>query len=83
MEGSDRPLLFDPICGMWLDRQEAIITVTFIGQTYAFCCAECRDLVVRCPEIHVAHLAHEPHRSAGHRCPFQRQGDRQRDNPRE
>jgi YHS domain-containing protein len=76
MEGSNASLMFDPICGMWLDSDEIAVTFTYLGQSYGFCCTECRDLFARCPEIYVAHLAHEPHQSAGHRCPFQRQVDR-------
>jgi YHS domain-containing protein len=72
MEESNGSLMFDPICGMWLDTHEIAITYTYLGQTYTFCCAECRDLFARSAEIHIAHLAHEPHQSAGHRCPFQR-----------
>ncbi len=75
MEESNGLLVFDPICGMWLDADEVAGTFTYLGQTYIFCCAECRDLFARSPEIHMARLAHEPHQSAGHRCPFQRQAD--------
>lgn len=75
MEGSNGSRIFDPICGMLLDIAEVASTYTYLAQTYGFCCTECRDLFVRSPEIHVAHLAHEPHQSAGHRCPFQRKVD--------
>jgi YHS domain-containing protein len=72
MEELSGSLIFDPICGMWLRTDEIAITFAYLGQIYGFCCAECRDLFVRSPEVYVAHLAHEPHQSAGHRCPFQR-----------
>jgi YHS domain-containing protein len=71
MEDLDGSRAFDPICGMWLSTDEIAITFTYLGQTYAFCCVECRDLFARSPEIYVASLAHEPRRSAGHRCPLQ------------
>jgi YHS domain-containing protein len=67
------PLTFDPICGMWLDSNQAAATYAFLGHIYVFCCAECRDLFAESPEAHVARLAHEPEQSAGHRCPHQRQ----------
>lgn len=65
-------LAFDPICGMWLEADQTAATYTYLGQTYAFCCAECRDLFVRPPESHVVRLAHGPEQSMGHRCPVQR-----------
>lgn len=70
-------LVFDPICGMWLAPDEVLATWTFLGHTYSFCCAECRDLFARVPEKHVSRLAHEPDLCAGHLCPLQRQAARE------
>lgn len=67
------PLIFDPICGMWLDLNQAAATYAFLGRIYIFCCAECRDLFAESPEAHAARLAHEPEQSVGHRCPYRRQ----------
>jgi YHS domain-containing protein len=64
--------VFDPICGMWIEAGCAELTLEYIGQTYAFCCAECRDLFARAPERQVARLAHEPGQSAGYCCPNRR-----------
>ena len=66
---------FDPICGMWLEGDESAATYAYYGETYAFCCEECRDLFAREPEAHVVRLAHEPKTSAGHRCPHKRLED--------
>jgi len=57
---------------MWLEPDQIAVTWAYLGQTYCFCCQECRDLFVRAPEICVAHLAHEPDVGLAHRCPFQR-----------
>ncbi len=65
--------VFDPICGMWLEPVRAASTLIFMGQTYAFCCAECRDLFAGALERQVAHLAHEPTQRAGYCCPHRRQ----------
>lgn len=75
MQERNEALFFDPICGMWLQAGEVAVTFTFIGRTYAFCCAECCDLFARAPEVYVSHLAHEPHQCAGHVCPFKRRGN--------
>ena len=72
MSGSTNTLTFDPICGMWLEPGQAAATHTYLGQAYAFCCTECRDLFARTPEVYVAWLAHEPEQGAGHCCPSQR-----------
>ena len=64
---------FDPICGMWLDADQSTVTFTYIGWTYTFCSAECRDLFVRTPDVHVVRMAHDPAACLGHRCPFLRQ----------
>lgn len=69
-------LAFDPVCGMWLERPRVAATYTYLGQTYSFCCTECCDLFARDPCSCLTLLAHEPGQSMGHRCPFQRQGDR-------
>ncbi|MCL7453502.1 MAG: YHS domain-containing protein [Anaerolineae bacterium] len=71
MSNLETQLLFDPICGMWLEPQEVASTYTYLQVTYAFCCGQCRDLFARAPEFHVAQLAHEPRQSAGYRCPHQ------------
>ena len=63
---------FDPIAGMWLESNKIAVTYTYLGETYAFRCEECRDLLARAPEAHIVRLAHEPRNSAGHRCPYQR-----------
>jgi len=75
MQARDEARFFDPICGMWLRAGDVAVTFTFVGHTYAFCCTECRDLFARAPEVHVSHLAHEPHACAGHLCPFKRRGN--------
>lgn len=72
MTGSQSSPVFDPICGMWLEPNQIVVTYAYLGQTYGFCCNECRDLFTSAPEVHVTHLAHEPRNSAGHRCPYQR-----------
>jgi YHS domain-containing protein len=64
-------LLPDPVGGIWLRAESAATTFTFLGQTYAFCCTECRDLFSRCPELYIAQLAHEPCRLS-QRCIFNR-----------
>lgn len=69
MIGPARSAAFDSICGMWLEPDQIAVTFTYLGHTYGFCCKECRDLFASDPEAHVTHLAHEPYRSAGHRCP--------------
>jgi len=66
---------FDPVCGMWLQANDVAVTFTFVGHADTFCCAECRDLFARAPEVHVAQLAHEPGQCAGHLCPFKRRGN--------
>jgi YHS domain-containing protein len=67
----EKQLLFDPICGMWLEPSKVATTYTYLHVTYVFCCCECRDLFARAPEFYVVQLAHEPGVSAGHRCPHQ------------
>jgi len=76
---SDSTLVFDAVCGMWLGPEQVAATYTFLGQTYAFCCAECHELFVRDAETFVILLAHEPGESMGFRCPVQHQppADRQ------
>ena len=64
--------VFDPICGMWLDASQVVVTFTYIGWTYAFCCQECRDLFARTPDVHVVRLAQDPEAYMGHWCPFLR-----------
>lgn len=69
-------IVFDPICGMWLRIEQVTSRHSYLGQTYGFCCEECRTIFARAPEVHVVSLAHDPNQSAGHRCPFQRpEGD--------
>jgi len=65
-------LAFDAVCGMWLEPSQVVTTYTYLGQTYAFCCAECCRLSAEDPDIHIILLAHEPGQSMGHRCPSQR-----------
>jgi YHS domain-containing protein len=66
---------FDAICGMWLETNQVAATYTYLGQSYAFCCEECRDVFARAPDMYIILLAHEPTSSAGHRCLLQRQAD--------
>jgi len=63
---------FDPVCGMWLEPDQVAVTFAYLGQTYAFCCAECCDLFVQDSNTFLILLAHEPRESMGHRCPLQR-----------
>jgi YHS domain-containing protein len=72
MDEGDDLLVFDPICGMWLSPGEIAARFTYLGQTYCFCCEECRKLFSHSPELYVAILAHEPGSSAGYRCPCRR-----------
>jgi len=67
------PLAFDPVCGMWLEPAEVVVTYVYLGQTYAFCCAECCELFERDPDSCLVLLAHEPGQSMGYRCTIQRQ----------
>jgi YHS domain-containing protein len=76
MEDPEGSLVFDLMCGMWLSTDEIAATFTYLGKTYSFCCLECRGLFARSPEVYVANLAHEPRRSAGQWCPFQRRAAR-------
>jgi len=66
-------LAFDPVCGMWLEESQVAVTYTYLSQTYAFCCTECRDLFAQDASTFLILLAHEPGESMGHRCPLQRQ----------
>jgi YHS domain-containing protein len=59
----------DPIGGIWLQSEDIAATFTYLGQTYAFCCIECRHLFSGWPELYVEQLAHEPCRS-NQQCPF-------------
>jgi YHS domain-containing protein len=61
---------FDAICGMWLKTNQVAATYTYLGQSYAFCYEECRDVFARTPDVYVVFLAHEPTSSAGYRCRF-------------
>jgi YHS domain-containing protein len=65
--------IFDPICGMWLEASQVVVTLTYIGWTYAFCCEDFGDLFARTPDVHVVRLAHDPEACLGHWCPFLRQ----------
>ena len=74
-QDDDPSVVLDPICGMRLAPSQVAVTFTYLGQSYAFCCAECRDLFARRPEVHVVRLAHEPDESAGHNCPYRRKAN--------
>jgi len=63
---------FDPICGMWLEVSQIVVTHTYIGRMYAFCSVECRDLFAWAPDRHVVRLAHDPEAHIAHCCPVQR-----------
>jgi YHS domain-containing protein len=65
--------IFDPICGMRIDAEQASITLTYIGWSYAFCSDECRDQFARTPDVHVVRLAHDSEAYAGRWYPFLRQ----------
>lgn len=62
----------DPMCGMLMTESQVVATYHYIGQTYSFCCDECRDLFAHAPEQVIVQLAHEPEGYWGHRCPRQR-----------
>jgi YHS domain-containing protein len=64
-----RPLP-DPIGGIWLEPENVVVTFTYLGQTYAFCCTECCSLFSGWPELYVEHVAHEPCWPNRHECPF-------------
>lgn len=64
--------VMDPICGMDLQANQIAATYAYMGQTYSFCCVECRDLFAHNPEKCVVCLAHEPRWCVGLRCPFLR-----------
>jgi YHS domain-containing protein len=67
----EKELLFDPICGMWLEPCQVASTYIYLRVTYVFCCCECRDLFAQAPEVYVVQLAHDPRGSAGYLCPHQ------------
>ena len=69
-------LALDPICGTDLAAGQIAATYTYIGQTYSFCCKECRDLFAHAPEVYVADLAHEVRQCVGLRCPLLRSAGR-------
>ena len=71
MPSVERELLFDPICGMWLEASKVASTFTYLRVTYVFCCCACRDRFARDPEVYVVQLAHDPAVSAGYLCPHQ------------
>lgn len=64
--------LFDPICGMWLAPDQAAVTFTYIGRTYSFCSAECRDLFARKPDVYVVRLAYDAEAYVADDCPVRR-----------
>jgi YHS domain-containing protein len=70
---TEAPLAFDPVCGMWLKPGQIAATHDYLGQTYAFCCAECCKLFERAPDACIVLMAHEPGQSMGYRCPVLRQ----------
>ncbi|TFH46792.1 MAG: YHS domain-containing protein [Lysobacterales bacterium] len=65
-------IVMDPICGMELQANQVSATLLFMGQTYSFCCVECRDEFAHNPEKCVVCLAHDPTWCEGLRCSFLR-----------
>jgi YHS domain-containing protein len=68
---ADHPV-FDPICGMWLEPAQVAASYTYIGQTYGFCSAECRDMFARIPDVHALRIAQDAEACIAHCCPHQR-----------
>jgi YHS domain-containing protein len=68
---SETALAFDPACGTWLEQAQITVTHTYMGRTYAFCCAECRDLFLKDLVSNIVLLAHEPDESMGYHCPVE------------
>lgn len=64
----------DPICGKLLAEDQVVATYDYMGQTYRFCCCECRDFFARTPGQLIVQLAHEPEGHCGYPCPQQRMG---------
>lgn len=50
----------DPICGMWVDGDESVTTVHYLGRVYTFCSQECYAIFAHAPERIVTLLAHDP-----------------------
>ena len=44
----------DPVCGMSVDRDQAAGESEYQGETYYFCCEECKHLFDSDPSLYVA-----------------------------
>lgn len=43
----------DPVCGMMINPEEAEDTFDYEGETYYFCCEECKDRFRSNPEEYI------------------------------
>ena len=43
----------DPVCGMHVEPEEAAAKQEYHGQTYYFCCQDCKRMFDRDPTIYV------------------------------
>ncbi|MDX2149932.1 MAG: YHS domain-containing protein [Bryobacteraceae bacterium] len=43
----------DPVCGMEFEAEEAQATADYEGQTYYFCCPECREQFLKKPTLYL------------------------------
>lgn len=62
----------DPICGMVVEPGATIVSYTYAGCTYLFCCPECRDVFQKAASTCVAYLAHNRSLHVGHLCQYRR-----------
>lgn len=53
-EVSSMPI--DPVCGVQVDEEDAV-TATYQGQTYYFCCEDCRDEFREAPDEYIGEAA--------------------------
>ena len=51
----------DPVCGMTVEANAAAAQSDYKGQTYYFCCGDCKKQFDQAPQKYLAELGGAPH----------------------